>query len=139
MANPQTTYVIDLPFDLSTKKKVMTIPDNDPKVWKNKVLSLLSIGTNERVWYHSYGANLSDLLFEPSAVAVEDARIALAEVFASWLPELTLQDINAGYDQTNGSITLEIMYKIPSGEVNSVKISNASLTVAGDTIEVNNG
>jgi phage baseplate assembly protein W len=136
MANVQTTYVIDLPFDLSTKKKLKVIEDNDPKVWKNKILSLLSTGPNERIWYHSYGANLGDLLFEPSAVAVEDARVALSEVFASWLPELTLEDISAGYDESLGSITLEVLYRIPSGEMESVKISNASLTVAGETIEV---
>jgi len=136
MANVQTTYVIDLPFDLSTNKKVKVIADTNPKVWKNKILSLLSTGTNERVWYHNYGANLGDLLFEPSSVAVEDARAALTEVFASWLPELMLEDISAGYDESLGSVSIEILYRLPSGAMESVKLSNASLTAAGETIEV---
>lgn len=139
MAAPKTTYIIDLPFNLSTYGKVNVIPDNDVKVWRNKVLSVFSVGTNERIWYHNYGANLSTLLFEPSSVAVEDARAAINEVFVSWLPELTLLDITAGYDNPNASVTLNLTYQIPSGAVDSVKIINADLTHTGETIEVTNG
>lgn len=136
MATPKTTYVIDLPFDISTKGRIATVPDNDAKAWKNKILSLLSTGTNERIWYHNYGANLGSLVFETSYTAVEDARIALAEVFASWLPELELLEVNAGFDEAFGSVTVSVSYRLPSGASDSVKISTASLTNAGETIEV---
>jgi phage baseplate assembly protein W len=135
MATPKTTYVIDLPFSFY-KGKVGVIPDNDPKVWKNKILSLLSTGTNERIWYHNYGANLSSLLFETSSVAIEDAKIAIAEVFTSWLPELRLFEIQAGYDDSLGSITVTLSYGLPSGLADSVKITTASLSNTGEMIEV---
>ena len=136
MATPKTTYLIDLPFDLSTYGRINKVPDNDARAWKNKILSLLSTGTNERIWYHNYGANLGSLVFETSYAAVEDARIALAEVFASWLPELELLEVNAGFDDSVGSVTISVSYKLPSGAADSVKISTASLTRAGETIEV---
>lgn len=136
MATPKTTYLIDLPFDLSTYGRVGIVPDNDPKAWKNKILSLLSTGIDERIWYHNYGANLGSLAFETSYAAVEDARIALSEMFASWLPELQLLDTNAGFDESVGSVTVSISYKLPSGAADSVKINTASLTTAGETIKV---
>lgn len=136
MATPKTTYLIDLPFELSTYGKIGTIPDNDPKSWKNKILSLLSTGIDERVWYHNYGANLNSIVFETSYSAIEDARIALSEMFASWLPELELLEVNAGFDESVGSVTVSVSYKLPSGASDSVKISTASLTDSGETIEV---
>lgn len=136
MANPKTTYLIDLPFDLSTRGKIASIPDNDVKAWKNKILSLLSTGTDERIWYHNYGASLTNLVFEDSYTATEDARIALNAVFASWLPELKLLEVNAGFDPSYGSVTISISYKLPSGVIDSVKINTASLTNAGEVIEV---
>jgi phage baseplate assembly protein W len=136
MATPKTTYLIDLPFDLSTRGKIASIPDNDVKAWKNKILSLLSTGTDERIWYHNYGANLNNLMFEDSYTATEDARIALNAVFASWLPELRLLEVNAGYDSTYGSVTISISYRLPSGVTDSVKINTVSLTRAGEVIEV---
>jgi len=136
MATPKTTYVIDLPFDLSTKGGVTVVPDNSAQAWKNKILSLLSTGTDERIWYHNYGANLSSLVFETSSAAVEDARIAIGSMFATWLPELTLREVNAGFDSVVGSVTMSISYGLPSGVTDSVKINTASLTRAGETIEV---
>jgi len=133
MATPKTTYIIDLPFDLSTYGKVSAIADNDIQVWRSKITAIFSVATNERIWYHNYGADLSGLLFEPSPVAIEDARAAINEVFVSWLPTLKLLDIAAVYDAASASIILTLTYQVPSGAVDSVKITNASLTISGET------
>jgi phage baseplate assembly protein W len=133
MSNIVDKYVIDFPFNLSTYKKVAVIKANDPNVYRNKIRALFSTGTDERVWYHSYGANLTDLLFEPSAVAVEDARNSVSQVFASWVPEVTLLDLTAGFDDRTGSVTLNVTYQIPSGDVDTIKIANTSLTTSGDS------
>ena len=132
--NLNTTYVIDLPFSLSKKGKIATIPDTDSKVWKNKVLTLLSTGINERIWYYNYGANLTSLLFETSGSAIADARTAITEMFTVWAPELTLVDIGAELD--GAQLTFSIIYKLPDGEQDSVKITTSSLTRAGEQIEV---
>jgi phage baseplate assembly protein W len=134
--NLNTTYVIDLPFSLSKKGKIATIPDNDSKVWKNKVLTLLSTGINERIWYYNYGANLTSLLFETSGSAIADARTAITEMFTVWAPELTLVDIGAELDGATAQLTFSIIYKLPDGEQDSVKITTSSLTRAGEPIEV---
>lgn len=129
------TLIIDLPFAF-VNGRVNTIRDDSTKVWRDKVLSVFSTGTNERVWYYEYGANLSSVLFEPSAAAIEDSKKAIEHAFAAWLTELTLVSIESGFDNTSGSISLSIYYALPTGDVDSVKISTETLTVSGDTKEV---
>jgi hypothetical protein len=129
------TRTIDLPFSFGNGR-VSTILDTDPKVWKNRIVSLLSTATNERVWYYDYGASLNNLLFETSEVAVQDAKYAIEQMFGSWLPSLSLIDIVVGYDSTTGTLSITITYKLPSGDVDSVKIDTESLSPAGETTEV---
>lgn len=130
------TSVIDLPFTLSVKGKVSSVANNSSKAWKNKVLTLLSTGIGERIWYYNYGANLNELLFETSSEAVGLAKAAINEMFAVWAPELLLEDLVVGYDETMASITFSIIYRLPNGDTDSVKIITSSLTAAGETIEV---
>jgi phage baseplate assembly protein W len=130
------SYVIDLPFDLSTKGRVNSIVDTSPKIWRNKLLALLSTGINERVWYYIYGANLNSLIFETSAQVVEDARTAIDQLFVSWLPDLELSEVSVDIDSDNATVTFTIIYSLPSGELDSVKISTSSLNNAGETLEV---
>jgi phage baseplate assembly protein W len=135
-AGTMSTYVIDIPFNLSTNGKISIIPDSDHKAWKNKVVTLLSVGTNERIWYHYFGTNIENLLFESSTTAVIEARSAVEEIFVKWAPELTLNDVSISKNDADGTITLNIIYQIPTGQQDSVKITKASLTAAGETIEV---
>jgi phage baseplate assembly protein W len=130
------SYVIDLPFDLSTKGRVNSIVDTSPKIWRNKLLALLSTGINERVWYYIYGANLNSLIFETSAQVVEDARTAIDQLFVSWLPDLELSEVSVDIDSDNATVTFTIIYLLPSGDSDSVKISTSSLNNAGETLEV---
>lgn len=130
------SYVIDIPFNLSAKGKVNSIIDTSPKVWKNKLLALLSTGINERVWYYVYGANLNSLIFETSAQVVEDARSAISQLFVSWLPDLKLSEVSAEVDPNSAAVTFTIIYSLPSGDIDSVKISTSSLNNAGETLEV---
>jgi phage baseplate assembly protein W len=130
------SYVIDIPFNLSTKGKVNSIIDTAPKVWRNKLLALLSTGINERIWYYVYGANLNSLIFETSDQVVEDARAAISQLFVTWLPDLNLSEVDAEIDPDNAAVIFTIIYSLPSGELDSVKISTSSLNNAGETLEV---
>ena len=56
-------------------------------------------------------------------------------MFVGWHPELSLVDTIPVYDRDSGRLNLTIIYKIPSGETDSVTISTASLTAAGETIK----
>jgi phage baseplate assembly protein W len=132
---PAETYSIALPFNISSNSKITTVLDSSPKAWRDRVLSLLSTGINERIWYYNYGANLDGLLYESAANAVEIGRQAVKEMFIAWLPSLTLYQVVPGYDSDTGTLELSIIYKLPSGDTDSVTISTASLTAAGETIK----
>lgn len=129
------TTTIDLPFSFSNGR-VTSILDTDPKVWKNRIISLLSTATNERVWYYDYGANLNSLMFDTSEVAMQDAKYAIEQMFGSWLPSLTLLNVITGFDSNTGSLSVTITYKLPSSDVDSVKINTESLSPSGDIIKV---
>jgi len=129
------SYIIDYPFSFDSQGKVSVIKESNNKIWKNKILSLVSTGTLERVWYSDYGINLSSLLFEPSQSVIEEAVRGINEMFISWLPELELDDVIPGYDALNGYLVINVKYSLPSGKKDSVKIDTSSLSVAGEKIE----
>ena len=134
-AVPTQTYSITLPFNLSTNGRVDITPDTSPKAWKDRVLTLLSTGINERIWYYNYGASLDGLLYESAADATELGRQAIKEMFVSWLFQLTLIEVNPVFDADTATLALTIIYKLPNGEIDSVTISTASLTAAGEIIK----
>lgn len=132
---PTNTYSISLPFNISANGKPNIVSDSSPKAWRDRVLTLLSTGINERVWYYNYGASLDGLLYETAANATELGRQSIKEMFVAWVPELTLMDVVPGYDSGTATLELTIIYKLPTGETDSVIISTASLTAAGETIK----
>jgi phage baseplate assembly protein W len=133
------TYQINLPFAFSTRGAVGIQSDTDPNIYKHKVLTLLSTGINERIWYYKYGAGLTDLLYEPVDTISDTAKTDITEMFGNWLPELSLEQVLTQYDSQLATSTFTIIYKIPSGEIESVKITTESLTAAGEIRSTNNG
>lgn len=133
---PKVTTTISLPFNISSTGRVGAVPDNDPKNYRSMILSLFSVETNERIWYHNFGANLSSILFEPTSSALLEAQAAIEEAFISWVPKLTLVDVQSSYDDISGNLTILVTYKTPTGELDSVSINTESLTPAGEVIKV---
>ena len=134
-AVPTTTYSISLPFNISDNKRISIVADSSPKAWRDRVLTLLSTGINERIWYYNYGASLDGLIYESALDATELGRQAIKEMFVSWLPELSLVEVTPTFDSGVATLELNILYKLPSGEEDSVTISTASLTAAGEVIK----
>jgi phage baseplate assembly protein W len=129
------TYQIKIPFSFSSRGAVGIQQDTEPNAYKQKVLTLLSTGINERIWYYKYGAGLADLLYEPIDTISDSAKTDITEMFGNWLPELSLQEVLTSYDSRLATVTFTIIYKIPSGEIDSVKITTESLTAAGEVRE----
>lgn len=131
-----TTQIIDFPFNLSSSGRVATINDTDIKVYKNKIASLFSIEVNERIWYKYYGASLNNIFYEDANAAGALAKDAVKETFVKWAPELKFIDLIAEIDNDLGTVTLNISYQTPTGQVESAKITTESLTNSGETIKV---
>jgi phage baseplate assembly protein W len=129
---PKTTYAIDLPFRFSKAGTVSVVPDTSLAAYQNKVVSLLSIGMDQRIWYHYFGVDITNMLFENTNLVINEASQAVADAFSTWAPELTLLSVTADYENASGTLSLNISYQTPSGNQGSVKINNASLTAAGE-------
>ena len=130
------SYVIGLPFSFSEAGTVRRLNHNDPLTWRDKVHTLFTTNDFERVWYKHYGAALQNIVFSPADIANANIREAITETFVRWLPELSLEDMSAIYDYSTGYIEFSIVYSLPSGQQDSVKITTAELTAAGETVKV---
>ena len=129
------TQIIDLPFNLSNSGKVASIADTSTKVFRNKIASLFSVDVNERIWYRYYGASLNNLFYENGNSAGALAKDTIKETFVKWAPELKFLDVISEFDPSTGTVSLNILYQIPTGEVESAKITTETLTASGETIK----
>ena len=67
---------------------------------------------------------------------MQDAKYAIQQMFGSWLPSLTLLNVASDYDPYSGTLNVTILYKLPSGDTDSVKLNTENLSPAGDITEV---
>lgn len=136
-----TTNIVDprlisLPFSFNQQGAVYTIPDYDPKVYRDKIFTILTTNDYERIWYLHYGSSIQNYLFDPSEAAMADIDAAINEAFVRWAPELTFKKAESSYDMDTGAVTVGITYSLPSGQEDSVKISTADFTAAGELVKV---
>lgn len=137
--NTATTFeafVITLPFSFTQTGSVRRTSHTDGAVWKARVKTILTTNDYERIWYKYYGAALQNILFSPEDLSNLNVRSAVNEAFVRWLPDLSLEDMTAIYDGDNGYLEFNITYSLPTGEQDSVKITTAELTAAGETVKV---
>lgn len=129
---------IDLPFSFSLSGGVSMIDSSSPKAWRNKVITVMSTQDYERVWYMHYGASLVSMLFRPELLAAIDIQTAVDEAFVRWLPELSLESVEPEYDQSTGTMTVKILYRLPTGNEDSVKISTSDISPSGEIVKAAN-
>lgn len=130
------SFVVALPFSFTQAGAVRRVSNTDPALWKSKVKTVLTTNDYERIWYKHYGAALQNMLFNPEDLANLNVRAAVTEAFIRWVPELTLEDMTAIYDGDTGYLEFNIIYSLPTGGQDSVKITTAELTAAGETVKV---
>lgn len=130
------SYVIGLPFSFTGAGSVGRVSESSGKYWRDKVVTYMSTNDFERIWYMYFGAGLQKFVFAPAELASVDVYGAISEMFTRWLPELTLISSLTNYDQDTGTLTFNISYALPNGEENSVKITTAELTAAGELVKV---
>lgn len=131
------SYSIRLPFKFMDGR-VQRVLDDSSDAYRNKVLSVLNTNQYERVWHSYFGASLRNFAFMNEEDAIAAIPQALSEAFVRWLPQLSFEEVTVDTDSVDGGIVFDIYYTLPSGETNSVKITYADMTRAGETVKVKN-
>lgn len=130
------TRLMSLPFSFGENGSVSSIEGTDLKRYRDKVYTLMTTNDYERVWYLHYGASIQNYLMNPSTEASLDIFEAINEAFVRWAPELELVEVTPYFDDANGVLEMEVVYKTPTLEVDSVKLITAELTRAGETVRI---
>lgn len=130
------SYVISLPFQFSFGGVTKVVDDSDMS-WRHRVLTILNTNEFERVFNRYFGASLQGFAFQPESEVAIEVPSAISEAFVRWLPKLKLVEVSTNYDEIDGGLVFNILYKLPSGTTDSVKITYADLTRAGETVKVN--
>lgn len=110
------------------------------QIWQNRILLVLGTRPGERIMRPDFGSNLYTVLFESQSNALSIANSSINDAFAAWLPDLSLKQINPSFDQSTNTLTINILYGLPNGEVDSVTINTGIFNRSGDLIqEITNG
>jgi len=120
-----------LPFSVDESGSIYS--SNDPKkIWQSRVIAAVMTHIGERVFRPRYGGLVKDALFENSEEAAALVRNTVSSVFVSFLPALSLTEVQAVMDSESGVLNVTIYYTLPNGEQDEVSVKTGTLTRAGE-------
>lgn len=135
-----TQRAISLPFSFDETGAVAYSTD-DKKIWQDRIVLIVMTSLNERVMRPSFGTNVKKMVFENRQSIGGLIKQEITSAFSSWLPSLTLTNVNATMDDTGEFTIIEIEYKYGlSATTETMSIKTGIFSRSGDVIlEVTNG
>ena len=103
---------ISFPFRFDGFGKVATTSDM-PRIWADRVRSVISTYPGERIMRSGYGTALPDDLFDSVSKAPEFIDIQVANAFSEWLPEVSLKGVTFVGSGEN-DIEMQVNYSVPT-------------------------
>lgn len=122
---------IALPFSIDPYGKV-TQTIEQPKIWADKVRSVIGTGLRERVMRPVFGTDIPSVVFENQEEADGRIQELVASSFNSQLPRLELQGVSNTYDSYSGTLNVEVTYALPNEEVVTTTIG--LIVVSGNLV-----
>jgi len=125
---------INYPYTLDTSG-VVGSTSNSPKIYLDRVLTLLSTSVGQRPMLPTYGVDWSKALFENDNEAQPAISAAIRSAIATWIPEVTVNAVLFAVNSGQGVeyVTLEVT--LPDDTVTSVTVNtnllNYNGTIAG--------
>lgn len=101
------------------------------KIYKDRVLTLLSTTVGERPMRPGYGTDLAKALFENQDKAEAAIKNAISSAISAWIPEISIQQINVLGENSDGKMTVEILLVFPDFTSESLTVSTATLNPNG--------
>jgi hypothetical protein len=125
--NSVNEIAISLPFIIDSYGKVQTTIDQK-KIWADRVYSVIGTLLTERVMRPNFGSDAAKELLSTTEQMVSNVNTSVRLAFISFLPALSLQDIDSTYDSSSNLLTISITYSLPNQEVVYSNIGFAQLS-----------
>ena len=124
------------PFSIDSSGNV-SHTGNDSIIWEDRVRCVLLTNISERVMRPDFGSRLGDLVYENDFGQTKIAEKAAAAAFTKWLPDLKLNSVIAVADTVNGGLVVQVDYTLPTGQTNSVSVTQTTATLNryGDIVQ----
>lgn len=102
------------------------------EIWKQRVTSALSTLKNTRVMRPDFGVSTDNVLFMNSMGAISSVTGMVEDVFRNYLPDLTLNRVEATNDEDNATIYVDVEFSLPNKQSVTTKVSiNADSLTGG--------
>ena len=123
---------ISYPFTLNVFGETTSTTDQK-KIYTDRVLTLLSTSIGERPMRPTYGTNLGLAMFENQGVAEVAIPAAIRSAIATWLPELTVNEINIKNFNDGGKVEVELLLTFPDYTTGTISVNSVTLNPDAST------
>jgi len=118
------------PFTLDPFGVAYTSEDQT-KIYKDRILTLLSTAIGARPMRPTYGTNLGKAMFENQDNAEKAVQASIRAAVTTWIPEVDVQEIIVKGVQEDGKMLVELNVVLPDYTQASLAVSSVTLTPTG--------
>jgi phage baseplate assembly protein W len=127
----KSQYVaIKLPFKIGANGVVETTTDHRT-IWQDRVKSVILTAKYERVNRPVFGSTIYEAVYSGVGGvdgAEEQVTAAIYTAFSEFLaPALTVKDVEVDYDYDNGTMSVNLVYKLPDNTTDSLSLNRLSI------------
>jgi phage baseplate assembly protein W len=123
---------ITFPFTLDPFGVANTTTSQE-KIYQDRVLTLLSTSVGERPMRATYGTDLATALFETQGNATKAIETAIRTAMRTWLPELTVENIEISATDDSGRVQVNLSFVLPDFSTTAVTVYSTTLNPDGST------
>ena len=123
---------ISYPFTLNVFGETTSTTDQK-KIYTDRVLTLLSTSIGERPMRPTYGTNLGLAMFENQGVAEIAIPAAIRSAISTWLPALTVNEINIKNFNDGGKVEVELLLTFPDYTTGTISVKSVTLNPDAST------
>jgi phage baseplate assembly protein W len=123
---------ISYPFTLNVFGETTSTTDQK-KIYTDRVLTLLSTSIGERPMRPTYGTNLGLAMFENQGIAEVAIPAAIRSAISTWLPTLTVNEINIKNFNDGGKVEVELLLTFPDYTTGTITVKSVTLNPDAST------
>lgn len=104
---------LKFPFQESFEGGVFKFTRTTPEKVRTNLIALLTMKRQHRPMHNNLYSPLWDFIFEPwDEISSDKLKTALLEKIATFMPEITTQDIVFYFDEKTNTLTTKVIYSI---------------------------
>ena len=120
---------LKLPLSLDSGNLVLAKTQND--IWADRVRIALGTRLGERVMRPNYGTKIGASLFDTVSSTSDVVKKEISRVFHEQFPLLELISVDAAFNETLNSLTINVIYLLPNKdqavtEVGTITVSDTN-------------